>query len=188
MEIGTKLIKLSWKFRIVSAILIGLLFAGGICLMDYCLGGEFQNLKSYLFLGTFFGSFFGIGFAYLNEKVGNRFSSKIGSSIIPELIQNEEIEIEGPANLFRGMEGVGGKIFLTNKKIIFKSHRINIQRGQTNIEYQNVKKIIERKTAKLINNGIRIITNDNKEYDFVVNERDLWVEKINKRIDKTQFN
>ena len=38
----------------------------------------------------------------------------------------ENIEIEGPANLFRGMEGVGGKLFLTNKKVAFKSHKINI--------------------------------------------------------------
>ena len=57
-------------------------------------------------------------------------------------------------------------------------YKINIQKGQTNIEYKNIKEIIRRKTAKIIDNGIRIITNDNKEFDFVVNERELWFEKI----------
>ncbi len=31
-----------------------------------------------------------------------------------------------------------------------------------------------------MNNGVRIITNDDTEYDFVVNERDTWIEIINK--------
>ncbi|OIQ30951.1 MAG: hypothetical protein BM564_01705 [Bacteroidetes bacterium MedPE-SWsnd-G2] len=80
------------------------------------------------------------------------------------------------------MEGVGGKLFLTNKKLIFKSHKINIQRGQTDIKYQDIAQIIERKTAKLIDNSIRIITTDLTEFAFVVNERELWIAHINEQI------
>jgi len=182
MEIGTQIIKLNWKFRIISAILTGLLFVGIMCLMDFWLNGELQSLNSYLFQGIFFGVFMGIGFPYVTEKFGKRFTSKIGKHIKPELQENEKIEIEGPANLFRGMEGVGGKIFLTDKKLIFKSHKINIQKGQTNIEYENINEIIERKTIKLIDNGIRIKTRDGKEFDFVVNERKNWIKKLNEKI------
>jgi hypothetical protein len=186
MEIGNKLIKLNWKFRIVSAILTGLLFIGIMCLMDYFLDGEFQSLNSYLFQGIFFGIFMGIGFPYVTQKFGTKFTSKIGKNIKPELAQDENIEIEGPANLFRGMEGVGGKLFLTNKKVVFKSHKINIQKGQTDILYENITEIIKRKTAKIIDNGIRIKTNGGNEFDFVVNEREKWIEKLNEKI--THYN
>ena len=36
---------------------------------------------------------------------------KIEKNIKPELTQDENVEIEGPANLFRGMEGVGENCF-----------------------------------------------------------------------------
>jgi len=42
------------------------------------------------------------------------------------------------------MEGVGGKLFLTNKKLIFKSHKINVQKGQTSIEYHNIVDVIKK--------------------------------------------
>ena len=180
------MIKLNWKFRIVSTILTGILFVGILCLMDYLLDGEFQSLNSYLFQGIFMGIFMGLGLPYVSEKFGTRFASKLGKNITPELTQNEQIEIEGPANLFRGIEGVGGKLFLTNKKIVFKSHKINIQKGQTDIPYENVSEIIKRKTAKLIDNGIRIKTNDGNEFDFVVNEREKWIENLKEKI--THYN
>ncbi len=75
----------------------------------------------------------GLGFPYVTEKFGTRFTSKIEKNIKPELTQDENIEIEGPANLFRGMKGVGEKMFLTNKKVVFKSHKINNQKEQTDI-------------------------------------------------------
>ena len=103
MEIGNKMLKLNWKFRIVSAILTGLLFIGIMCLMDYLLDGEFQSLNSYLFQGIFFGVFMGIGFPYVTQKFGTKFTTRIGKNIKPELTENENIEAEGPANLFRGI-------------------------------------------------------------------------------------
>lgn len=181
MEIGTKMIKLNWKIRIISAILNGTMFVAILCLMDYIFFDGFQSLYSYLFQGVFFGLFMGIGFPYVMEKFGKRFTSSMGKNIKPELVENEEIEVEGPANLFRGMEGVGGKMFLTNKHIIFKAHKINIQKGQTNIPYEAITEISKRKTAKIINNGIRIKTNAGKEFDFVVNEREKWLEKLTEK-------
>ena len=180
MEIGTKMIKISWKHRILFAIGSATLYTFLLWTFDYFSNETLYSLKSLIFQGVFFGIFFGIGFPYLSEKLAGKLSKKV--TIKPELELDEQIEVEGPANLFRGIESVGGKIFLTNKKLIFKSHKINIQKGQTNIKYPEINKIIKRKTAKLINNGIRIITFDEKEFDFVVNERDLWFKKINERI------
>tara|TARA_Y100000815_G_scaffold150927_1_gene136978 strand:- start:24 stop:605 length:582 start_codon:yes stop_codon:yes gene_type:complete len=189
MEIGSKMIKMSWKYRIIFAIGTAILYTLLLWTFDYFSNEKLYSLNSLIFQGVFFGIFFGIGFPYINEKLAGKFSNKMGIKIKPKLELNEEIEIEGSANLFRGIEGIGGKIFLTNKKLIFKSHKINIQKGQTDIEYSTIKEIVKRKTAKLIDNGIRIITDDGKEFDFVVNERDLWFEKITERLNKkTQYN
>ena len=182
MEIGTSLIKINWKFRIVSAILTGVLFVGTMRLMDYWTGGGFQSLNSYLFQAIFFGVFMGVGFPYLLQKFGRNLTYKLGKNITPDLTQSEQVEVEGPANLFRGIEGVGGKLFLTNKKAIFRSHKMNIQTGQTDINYEDITEIIERKTAKLIDNGIRIKIASGKKFDFVVNEREKWIEKLNEKI------
>ena len=154
MEIENKLIKLNWKFKFVSAILTGLIFLGIMCIIDYFLDGEFQSMNSYLFQEIFFGIFMGIGFAYITQKLGTKFTSKFEKNIKPELTQDENIEIEGPANLFRGTEGVCRKLFLTNKKLVLKSHKINIQKIQTNILYENITEIIKIKTSKIIHNGI----------------------------------
>ncbi len=58
----------------------------------------------------------------------------------------------------------------------------NIQAGQTNIDYNIIAEIIERKTAKLVDNGIRIKTSDGKGFDFVLNNRENWIQKLNKKI------
>jgi hypothetical protein len=182
MNIGTKVTKQNWKLKIVAVVINGSLFAAAMCLVDYSMDGKFKSLLNYVLQGVFFGIFMGIGFPYLMEKFGGRFASKLGKNIKPELTEDELVEIEGPANLFRGMEGVGGKLFLTNKKVIFKSHKINIQKGQTNIDYNDITEIRKRTTAKLIDNGISIKTNTGKEFDFVVNDRDRWIEELNARM------
>ncbi len=181
MEIGNKMIKMNWKYRVIFALLTGVFYTLMLWLFDYFSDENLYSTGSLIFQGVGFGMLFGIGFPYVSEKFAGKFSKNRGMKIEPELELNEEIEIEGPANLFRGIEGVGGKIFLTNKKLIFKSHKINVQKGQTNIEYSKIQEIVKRKTVKLIDNGIRITTDNGKKYDFVVNERDFWFEKINER-------
>jgi hypothetical protein len=189
MEIGNNITKMNLKLRVIFALLTGVSYTLMLWLFDYFSDDNLYSIGNLIFQGVGFGLLFGIGFPYINEKLAGKFSNKVGMKIKPELELNEEIEIEGPANLFRGIEGVGGKIFLTNKKLIFKSHKINIQKGQTDIDYAIIKGLVKRKTAKLIKNGIRIISQKGKEYDFVVNEGDLWFEKITERMNKkTQYN
>lgn len=125
---------------------------------------------------------FGVIFILLYPWVLNKIITKRIDEITPDLLENEKIEDEIFANLFRGIEGVGGKIFLTNNRLIFKSHSLNIQKGQTNIDYSIIHSVSKRKTAKLIDNGIKVATKDGKEYDFVVDERDDVLKKIQDRI------
>jgi len=182
MEIGTKMEKWNWKFRIILIILNGLIYVGILMLVDYFFNEEPAGVNNLIFQGVSFGILMGLVFPYIMKTFGDIFTSKVGKNILPELTQDEIIEIEGPANLFRGLEAVGGKLFLTNKKIIFKSHKINVQKGQAEIPYEQVNELVKRKTRKLFDNGIRIKTNDRAAFDFVVNEREKWIEKLNDKI------
>ena len=182
MEIGNSMTKMNWKYRVLIALCATILYTLILWFFDYISDYTSYSIERLIFQGVFFGVLFGIGFPYVIKRIASRHLKKVAGKINPQLDENEATEIEGPANLFRGIEGVGGRIFLTSKKVIFKSHKMNIQRGQTGIEYQNIKELVERKTAKIIDNGIRIVTNDSKEYDFVVNERDLWFEEMKERI------
>ncbi len=188
MEIGTKIPRLNWKLKIASALYMGLFFVSALCLTHYLIDRELQNISNYIFQGIFFGILGGLVFPYMLERYGKGIASSIGKNIQPTLTESEQVEVEGPANLFRGIEGVGGKIFLTNKKIVFRPHKLNIQKKQVEIEYQNIEEIVKRKTAKLLNNGIRIKMNDSRKFDFVVNEREVWIEKLHERIKKPTTN
>src|SRR5215470_6508505 len=40
-------------------------------------------------------------------------------------LEGEHLLKQGPANHFRGLEGVGGWLYLTDKRLLFRSHRFN---------------------------------------------------------------
>lgn len=181
-EIGDNIVKIKWKYRILLGVLTGTLHMGLLALFEYFMDGAISSYYSLLFQGVFFAFFMCIGFPFFSEKFARKLGIKPGFQIIPDLEPDEEIAVQGPANLFRGFEGVGGKVFLTNKKIIFKSHKLNIQRGQTDIPYNDVKQVLKRKTGNIVDNGIRVITVSGKEHDFVLNDRDLWFDKLSKRL------
>ena len=166
-------IDLTWKQRISSMFLGGTVFG----VVQYYLN-PYVGIKNAIFQGIFFGVVFVLIFPWAMKKM----LSKKVNNIIPELLDEEEIEEEIFANLFRGIEGVGGKIFLTNERLIFKSHSLNIQKGQTDINYSDIVSVDKRKTAKLIDNGIKISTKQGTEYDFVVNDRDDVLIKIQNKL------
>lgn len=174
--------KMKWRDRILFIFGTAIVYSLMLFIIEQNFYEKPSSVNVIIFKGVLFGLLMGIGIPFFFGKLTGKFSNKTGMSITPELELDEKIEIEGFANLFRGFEAVGGKLFLTDKKMIFKSHKINIQNGQTDIQYQNVNQIIKRKTSRLINNGIRIVTNDNRKFDFVINDRDWWFEKISERI------
>ena len=137
-----------------------------------------RNLESAILQGVIFGALFVLLFPWtLKKMIGKRIDT-----IVPELFENEKVEEEIFASLFRGIEGVGGKIFLTNDRLIFKSHSLNIQKGQTNIDYSEISSVGRRKTMKIINNGMKILTNKGQEYCFVVNDRESQIQKISSKL------
>ncbi|WP_162418796.1 PH domain-containing protein [Cyclobacterium roseum] len=171
-----------WKYRLVLAFQMGVLYTLGIWAMDYFSGETRYSPESLLFQGLFFGLSFALIFPYLFNRLGGMVFSKIGAAIHPALEPGEEIQREAPATLFKGMEGVGGKLFLTNKKLIFKSHALNIQKGQTDIDYETISGVEKREVGKRKYPGICIQTKDGKKYKMVVYEPEVWIAELNERI------
>jgi len=150
-------------------------------LVLYLLGSD-ESLKTIAFQAIIWGVLFTLFLVFLFPWIMKKLLGKRIDNIKPELFEHELIEDAIFASLFKGFEGVGGKIFLTNTRLVFKSHSLNIQAGQTNINYTEIAEVRERKTMKVINNGVNLITKDGKEYHFVVNDRDAQIQKIKNKV------
>jgi hypothetical protein len=99
------------------------------------------------------------------------------------LLTNEQLVKEGFANLQRGWETVGGRLYLTNQRLIFESHPFNVQRGTTIVPLPNIAVVQETWTKFLnqipiANNSIAVTTNEEREYRIVVWGRRDWIEAI----------
>ena len=170
-------VKLNWKQITLLAVSTTLLYG----LILYLLNTA-QSIQMIITQAVIYGVSMTLFFIFLFPWFMKKLVGKRIDNIKPELLENEKIEEEIFANIFRGLEGVGGKIFLTNERLIFKSHSLNIQKGQTNIKYSDIVEVEKRKTMKIVDNGIKVITKEKKEYCFVVNDRDIQLQRIQKRI------
>ncbi|MGB0526068.1 MAG: GRAM domain-containing protein [Flammeovirgaceae bacterium] len=159
-------------------ILLGV-FTGSLhCVLIILLSGGFTptNIKSGIAQGLLFGIGFGWGFPYIMKRLGKR----IEKNIHMELLTDESIIYKGGANLFRGIEGVGGKLFLTNLRLHFQPHKFNIQNNEVSIALDQIDEVATYKTGKLItfNNGLKVTTLDGTEFRFVANKRDEWIDQL----------
>ena len=94
----------------------------------------------------------------------------------------EKIIHSGGANHFINGEAVGGKLYLLTDKLQFQSHNFNFQNHGQTIDLNQIKEISFYNTLRLIPNGLAITTLDGQTEKFVVNGRQLWKEKIEKRL------
>jgi len=95
-----------------------------------------------------------------------------------QLRETEQIIHEGSANHFKGIESVGGKLYLTNERIYFCSHSLNIQSHELTIEFSNIKSIGKRNTMLIIPNGMYVELHNGKKEKFVIWGRNNWIQKI----------
>lgn len=172
-----KTIKLNWKYRVILASFAGSIFVLALCLLDLTSGVTTRSVYELILEGVIFTIVYGFLFYFLTEK----FIPGLKKNIKPELLGNEKIESKARANLFRGTGKIGGELFLTDKRLIFKSHKLNIRKAQTSIRFEEIQDIVKRKTFKIFNNGIRLTATDGKKYDFSIKNRDVWIEKLSKK-------
>ncbi|MGO0059497.1 GRAM domain-containing protein [Brevibacillus fluminis] len=77
-----------------------------------------------------------------------------------------------PANLMRGIEAVGGKMTITNERIIFTPHVLNIQTKPLEIGIHEITAVEKRNSLFIVPNGIKIVVKHGQAYKFVVWKRE----------------
>lgn len=105
-----------------------------------------------------------------------------------ELRRDERIIKQGKANFQRGLETVGGRLYLTTIRIVFEPHLFNIQSAPEEIDLASVVSVEKGWTkflgfVPLFPNAI-IITTSDRRYVLTVFDRDGWITSIGKRSDK----
>src|SRR5207253_9607816 len=116
-------------------------------------------------------------FAWLIGKFSNSKFVTLTTKIETDL--DENILFQTPANHFKGIEVVGGKLYLTNKRLIFKSHKLNIQNHQLAIKLEDISKVERYKALGIVNNGLAVATAKNSKERFVVEQIEDWIKLLN---------
>jgi hypothetical protein len=88
------------------------------------------------------------------------------------------ILFEGPANHFKGAEGVGGYLWLTPGQLFFRSHRFNIQNHECQIPLSQIAEVDANKTLGMIPNGLLVRLVSGTQERFVLNKNRDWAAKI----------
>jgi len=97
-----------------------------------------------------------------------------------ELRQGEQVIKKGSANLQKNIETVGGKLYLTNQRLVFEAHKFNVQRGVTEVELSNIQAVSPCSTRQwglfpIFPNSLAVYTKHGEEYQFVLFGRSAWV-------------
>ena len=100
-----------------------------------------------------------------------------------ELRQGEQVIKEGSASLQKNIETVGGRLRLTNQRLLFEAHRFNVQRGVTEIELPNIQASRPCWTKflgllPLFPNSLAVFTQQGREYRFILFGRHVWAAAI----------
>ena len=95
----------------------------------------------------------------------------------------EQVIKDGAANLQKGIETVGGRLYLTNQRLVFEAHRLNVQGGVTELELADVESSEPCWTKflgliPLFPNSLAVCTKEGREYRFVLYGRSAWAEAI----------
>ncbi|WP_425529543.1 GRAM domain-containing protein [Stenotrophomonas nitritireducens] len=104
-----------------------------------------------------------------------------------EMQPGETLLREGAANLQRGIEAVGGRLYLTDRRLSFHSHAFNVQTGVTDIPLSQVRGTHPCWTKflgmiPLFPTSLAVSTADGGQYHFVVHDRDVWAAVIGAKL------
>lgn len=122
-------------------------------------------------LGLATGAFFGIGIAASTFAFQKRLERD------PPVVDGEEMLFQAPANHIRGIEAVGGWLIITDQRLLFRPHRINIQKTEWSVPLQELIRVEPRRTLGIFPNGLRAVTASGEER-FVVEDRMPWSREV----------
>jgi hypothetical protein len=152
-----------------NSVRAGALFGLAIGLLYGVTRGPLDGVILGVIAGALFGLFVG-AFSF--------FATRKFRAMRAEMTQQMSIVYDGAANHFVGSEGVGGWLFLTNKELIFKSHKLNINRHEFTVALADIVNIQTGKSLGLISNKLIIQTKPGSSEVFVVNGTKTWLAEL----------
>lgn len=95
-----------------------------------------------------------------------------------DLEDGEKILKEGLATHRYKFDNISGKLFLTDRRLVFKAGDINIQRHIYIIKLSSIKNCKKFKHLGFLQNGIKITTIQNNDIKFFVKNPENWLKHI----------
>ncbi len=134
------------------------------------------DLHAALIMGPLSGLIFGLFMGFMLYFFSK--SKKVNNQTKLEGVNEADIVYAGAANHFIKREAVGGKLYLLNDRLIFKSHNLNIQNHSFSIQIDNINELIFFSPLGIVKNGLQISLKDGTIEKFVVNNREIWKQYI----------
>jgi hypothetical protein len=157
----------------------------------------FPSKKSWLAMALFYGIPMGLLFSvqsgnYLTGLPVGLFAGVLFAGVMTKFVsrQTQKFQAErpdfgsettlhaGPANHFKGLESVGGHLWLTSDRLYFRSHKMNLQNHEWSAPLADIASVHAIKTLGLIRNGLSVRLTSSEEHRFVVGDHARWVQNI----------
>lgn len=94
------------------------------------------------------------------------------------LKMDEKIICEEGGSYFQDFAAVGGRLTLTNKRILFRSNKNHPKTCSLEVDLSNIDKVDFFKTLNVIPNGLTLLLSDGSIVNFVVDNRQEWKTRI----------
>ncbi len=129
--------------------------------------------------GLIFGFVFSaLMWSFQEELTNSAHPSALRNSALPKLSTDEQVLKEGAANYFKGWGGAGGLLFLTDHRILFKSHCLNIQEHELSLPLTDIERATPYLVWGLVRTGLQVQTKQGEIERFVVSDREAWATAI----------
>jgi hypothetical protein len=138
------------------------------------------SLTTGLLEGLSAGAVFTVGL-FIGSIALQRFSV-FGIKTVDGWDAGEVVIRSGAANMMKRGYALGGKLYLTNKRLRFCPHRINIETSDYSFPVSHVNSIEPSRAMGVVPNAITISLHDGRAIKFVVYDRMKWVSTISERV------
>lgn len=154
----------------------GVTFVVFMTAISYWISGN--SFLTALAVGIAGGFFVGIANSLLIYKFS--VPKYVLDSVSVDIDTDETITFQTPANYTSGQEPVSGKLFLTNKRLIFRNHKQDKNLLQFSIKLTDIETVGTFKTLKVLENGLSVQTTSRVTHKFIVDRLKDWITQFDK--------
>jgi GRAM domain len=130
------------------------------------------DILSVIFLAIGAGAMFGLTVGLITGSKMNARQTAI------DLSPGEILERSALANHVLNMESRGGRLHLTNQRLVFKPSRLNVQKALVSIPRSQITDVSKAMTLGIIPNALAVTQSDGAIENFKVSDRATWLRMI----------